>query len=342
MSVDTVDTVEQIARAVLYEGYLLWPYRRSAAKNRQRWTFGGLYPPGYHRHRDDGDASSLELQCLVDGPADARLDVTVRFLHVLDRRPLRRGVAGHEPVDELVANGERHLAWQEASEREIAVGGGQLGELASPARRDVSIPGEVASEPLRDADGTPVGALRRTWEPLAATAETAAEPLRTGLHRVTVRVTNTSDWQGEDRGEAAKRALCSTHVVVRAHGAAFVSLTDPPAEFHDAAQDCDNLGVWPVLVGDPGDRHTILASPIILSDHPRVAPESPGDLFDGCEIDELLVHSIRSLTDEERREMRDTDPRVREILERTQALTPEELMRLHGAVRELRPWGERP
>jgi hypothetical protein len=78
----------------------------------------------------------------------------------------------------------------------------------------------------------------------------------------------------------------------------------------------------------------VLASPIILDDHPRIAPESPGDLFDGGEIDQMLVLNILSLSDEEKAEMRDSDPRAREILERTEALSEAELMNLHGAVRE--------
>jgi hypothetical protein len=84
----------------------------------------------------------------------------------------------------------------------------------------------------------------------------------------------------------------------------------------------------------------MLASPIILEDHPRVAPESPGDLFDGGEIDQMLVLNILALTDEEKEEMRASDPKAREILERTEALTPEELMRLNGAIRDLRYVGQ--
>jgi hypothetical protein len=80
----------------------------------------------------------------------------------------------------------------------------------------------------------------------------------------------------------------------------------------------------------------VLASPIILEDHPRIAPESPGDLFDGGEIDQMLTLNILTLTDEEKAEMRATDPRAREILDRTEALSEDELMSLHGAVRDLR------
>jgi len=149
-----------------------------------------------------------------------------------------------------------------------------------------------------------------------------------------VTIANTTPWEGGAREDALERTFCSTHTVLRTNGGAFVSLTDPPAELRAHAEACANTGTWPVLVGDAGATDTLLSSPIILEDHPRIAPESPGDLFDGGEIDQLLVLNILSLTDAEKAEMRATDPRAREILERTEGLTPEQLMRLHGAVRE--------
>jgi hypothetical protein len=159
-----------------------------------------------------------------------------------------------------------------------------------------------------------------------------AEPVVDGVRRVSVEVSNTTPWDRDDREEALRRTFCSTHTVLRAAGGdAFVSQTDPPERLRAAAAECRNVGTWPVLVEG---RQVVLSSPIILEDHPRIAPESPGDLFDGGEIDQLLVLNILSLTDEEKAEMRDTDPRAREILERTEALTDEELMRLHGAIRE--------
>ena len=133
-----------------------------------------------------------------------------------------------------------------------------------------------------------------------------------------------------------RRTFCSTHTVVEAEGAELVSLTDPPEHLSAEAAACENRGTWPVLAGEDGDRSTILSSPIILSDYPEIAPESPGDLFDGGEIDGMLVLNILALTDEEKAEMRDSDPKAREILERTEALSNEELLNLHGAVRDFR------
>ena len=138
---------------------------------------------------------------------------------------------------------------------------------------------------------------------------------------MSVEVVNRTPWRGDDREQALRRTFCSTHAVLRTRDGAFASLTDPPEHLRAAAAECRNEGVWPVL-----------ASPIILEDHPQVAPESQGDLFDGVEIDQMLVLNILALTDEERDAMRAADPRTREILERTEALTPEQLMRLHGRL----------
>jgi hypothetical protein len=305
------DPVRQIADAVLYEGYILWPYRRSAMKNTQRWTFGGVYPRDWsERHVDD--RWQTQTQVLVQG--DAPVDVTVRFLHVV-RRQL---ISGGEPVDELVVDGERHISWEEATERELGPG-------------PVAIPGGREEEPLGDS-----ASVVRTWLALEGSVEVETERLRDDLQRVTVRISNTTPFSGS-REEALEQTFCSCHAVLRAGaGAEFVSLTDPPPDVREEAAGCFNEGVWPVLVGEPHERGTMLASPIILEDHPRVAPESPGDLFDGGEIDQMLVLNILALTDEEKDEMRASDPKAREILERTEALSPEELMRLNGAIRDLR------
>ena len=321
------DPVRAIADAVLYEGYLLWPYRRSSTKNQRRWTFGGVYP-ATHAEAHPDDRCAMRAECLVEGGGDAVVEVAVRFLHVVRRDVGRTGPAGLEWVDELVAGGRRHLAWDEAVEREIAAPPLTLDALAT--RREVAI----AVPAGREEEAVQGGAIVRSWEPLAGTIELRSERLGEKLARVSVVIANATPWPGGTREDALRRTFCSTHAVLRVSGGAFVSLTDPPEALREAAAACRNDGCWPVLVGEPGDRGTVLASPIILEDHPRIAPESPGDLFDGGEIDQLLVLNILSLTDAEKAEMRDTDPRAREILERTEGLSEKELLRLHGAIRE--------
>jgi hypothetical protein len=330
------DPVRAIADAVLYEGYVLWPYRRSALKNQRRWTFGGVYPPA-HTSRHPDDPSVMRCECLLRGGADATLEVRVRFLQVVARRVGRAVGDGLELVDELVVAGERHVAWEEAAERELAIGPARVGSVAAAGRRAaIDVPGGSDREELRAADGTRAGALLRSWHGLSGAVRVGAERRGAALWRLVVTVENTTAFDAAAGREAAlERTFCSTHAVLAtARGGAFVSLTDPPDELRAEAAACRNEGTWPVLVGEPGATDALLASPIILEDHPRVAPESPGDLFDGGEIDQMLVLNILSLTDAEKAEMRATDPRAREILERTEALTPEEIMRLHGTIRE--------
>jgi hypothetical protein len=284
------DAVRRIADAVLYEGYILWPYRRSATKNRQRWSFGGVYPPAHSAAHPD-DPHVLQAQVLLEGSDD--VDVRVRFLHVVERSLVN---ADGERVDEL----DGHLAWDEATEREVGPG-------------PFEIPAGTESEPL------PNGAIVRSWRELRGRVELAVAD-----GRVTVRIENTTPWSGDSREDALRQTFCSTHAILRTREGAFVSATE---------SDCENVGLWPVLVGEEGARDTMLAAPIILGDYPQIAPESPGDLFDATEIDKLLVLNVLALTPEEQAEMRATDPRAREILDRCAALSPEELMRLHGTFR---------
>jgi hypothetical protein len=279
----------------------------------------------------------MRTECLLRGGPDATLEVRVRFLHVVARRVGRAVGDGLELVDELSVGGERHLAWDEAAEREVAIGPARVGSVAAAGRRAaIDVPAGSDREDLRSPEGARAGALLRSWHALAGAVRVTAEWRGEALWRVKVVIENATPFDGAAGREAAlERTLCSTHTVLAtAGGGAFVSLTDPPDELRAEAQACCNEGTWPVLAGEPGSTDTLLSSPIILEDHPRVAPESPGDLFDGGEIDQMLVLNILSLTDEEKAEMRASDPRAREILDRTEGLTPEEIMRLHGTIRD--------
>lgn len=330
-----MDPVRAIADAVLYEGYVLWPYRRSALKNQQRWTFGGVYPAAHSARRAAGDdPCTMRTECLVEGDAATAIDVRVRFLHVVERQVLAERDGALIPVDELEAGGERHLSWDEATEREAGLGPVLLSALSRPVLVPISVAAGSEDVGVDDGAGGRAGVVRRDWRALEGTLEVAAALVEPGLLRVTARIENATPWHGDTREDALRQTFCSTHTVLRAVGGAFVSLTDPPEERREMAAACHNESTWPVLVGEPGERETLLSSPIILPDHPQIAPESPGDLFDGGEIDQMLVLNILSMTEEERRDMRDCDPRTREILERTEALSHEELAALHGTIRE--------
>jgi hydrogenase maturation protease len=301
---------------MLYEGYVLYPYRASSVKNRRRWTFGALFPRAFCAAHETGDASRAQAQALVEGGPSATVGVVLRFLHVAQ---VHR--AGVEPTS-------HDTGWQEAVERQVALppmplAGGTVGR-------------SFTFGPTREADAA--GGLVRRHERLDGVVTASTERLADGLTRVTVAIDNVTacaSAQGDRPRDAAEvLTLASTHLVLTAaDGGAFVSTIDPPARLRERASGCRNVGLWPVLVGPPGSHEVMLAAPIILHDHPAVAPESPGDLFDATEIDEILTLRILTLTEDERREVLAGDPRARALLERTEALGPGTLAALHGARR---------
>jgi hypothetical protein len=184
--------------------------------------------------------------------------------------------------------------------------------------------------------------LRRTALAVQGELTIAAEQVAGDAFRLTARIENVSSCEPceiADRNQAQRRAFVATHTILGVRGGAFVSLMDPPEELREATSRSDNRGTWPVLIGEAGQTDMLLSSPIILYDYPQIAPESPGDFFDGTEIDEMLTLRILTMTDEEKREMAATDPRTRALLERTEAMTPAELARLHGTLRSPRQFG---
>lgn len=342
--------VDCIADAVLYEGYILYPYRPSI-KNRQRWTFGGLYPEAYCRTVDNGDVSRNQTECLVSGTATTTLEVVVRFLHLTDRlvgevlSPLAEWSQDSEPpfraVPALRVGEQLWHAWQEAEEREVSLGDVTLAELmAAPRCVPFRFPGGRRSEPIRDATGVIGGVLIRQQQAVEGTLEIRAAEAATGLFRLTCRVVNTTPLEGDacrSRDEALLRCLVSTHTLLGVQGGEFVSLLDPPARWRENAAACQNAGTWPVLIGAAGQTaNTMLSSPIILYDYPQVAAESAGNFFDGTEIDEMLTLRILTLTDEEKLAMTAVDERARDLLLRTETMAQEQFRGLHGTLRDPR------
>jgi hydrogenase maturation protease len=303
------DPVERVASALLYEGYVLYPYRASSVKNRERFNWGVLYPEAYSSRQTGADLCEMRTECLVAGGATAALEVKVRFLHLVVRT--NGGVA----------------PWQEAREREVTAAVGAVGELVTdPKLTRFSFSADERAE----------GEVRRRQERLDGEIVISACLVAPNVHQITVLVANATAWgsTGETaRNDVLPYCLASTHTILRVEGGEFVSLLDPPAELREQAAECRNVGTWPVLVGEDGARDTMLSSPIIIYDYPRIAPESAGDLFDATEIDEILSLRILTLTDEEKREIRETDERASQLLDRTESLAAEQLMRLHGTMR---------
>jgi len=345
------DQVEKIADAVLYEGYMLYPYRPSSVKNQRRWNFGVLCPRSYSEQQQGSDAWMMQTECLVKANPSTRLVVKVRFLQIVRRSvgrlrtPEQETPEGVESeidfVDRLEVGGRVYQPWQEAVEREFTSALLDPASLSSLASLQLPFPAGRRCEYLRDEQGRAVGVIVREWESLTALVQCDSTRCDDGVFRVTVRVSNLSEFgpiTTIDREDALGFSLVSAHTILGVAHGEFVSLLDPPADLKDLPALCHNVGTWPVLVGD--EAETVLSSPIILYDRPQIAPESAGNLFDSTEIDEILSLRILTLTDEEKREMRQSDERAREILERTENMPEEQFMKLHGVLRVLTPLKE--
>ncbi len=326
-----LEQVREIADAVLYEGYLLYPYRASSSKNQSRWQFGVLGPP--QASADSfSEAPGMAIQCLL-WPRTPVSTVTIhlRFLQ-LQRRQAQRltGAGDYQAVQSLQVNGTSVLSWDEAVEREITLADLRLGETGD---YPLEVPGGSDLEPVTDESGALVGRIvRRRW-PLTARLRTSTE-VDDGYYRLAVRVDNEHPQPVQDKDGAIRLSLIGAHLLLETPDAAFVSLLEPPEEAAQAAERCQQRRCFPVLVGEPGSTDALLGAPIILYDYPEIAAQSQGALFDSTEIDEILTLRVMTMTEEEKAEARATDPRARAIIDRCDELSPSDLQQLHGILRD--------
>lgn len=309
------DQVRAVADALLYEGYLLYPYRASAQKNRSRFQFGVLVPPGY---RDPSERSALRTECLLEAKDDTRLELSLRFLRLRRRRW----------TGPLSLRGPNTDGWDEAEDVEIT-GSATVGELLAG---EVGVPFHLPAAGEADWHTAVVDGVLRV------SAERIDGPYR--VVRLLARVENRSPGEFGLREQALPSALVSAHVLMCVDGGSFLSMVEPPEWAAPYVARCVNDGVWPVLAGT--DDSVLLCSPIILYDHPVIAPESPADLYDATEIDEILTLRTMALTDAEKAEARATDPRAAALIDRVDGIGPDMLDKLHGAIRYLRPAPQAP
>jgi len=165
--------IDQIAKAVLYEGYMLYPYRRSSVKNRQRWNFGVLHPKDYRMAHGGNEPDSMQVECLVRGTG-AKLEFCLRFLH------LQMHSAPHSQLVEASSDD-----WQEAIERQVFVAPQVLQSLIKPVEQMFQFAAaqkESEKQPVHEA------AAQCRQESITGKIEISAERLRDGLFKVRARV----------------------------------------------------------------------------------------------------------------------------------------------------------
>jgi hypothetical protein len=346
-----LSTVDKIANAVLYEGYILYPYRASSRKNRQRFTFGRVYPRAYGVAQNGAEPSVMKTECLVRSQGEMpTLTVRVRFLHPMARAigllaapvpdlPVEIDPGSFSFVPELRLGDKLYQTWQEAVEREVRSSPRALESLADRSfSQPIQFPSTLTFDPIRDLQGQAIGAIVRRQQSVQGMIDIAAQPLERDVFKISVTVenlTSIAEPELDQQEEVLMRTYASTHTILEVAGGEFLSLMDPPEEYAEAASACSNVGTWPVLVGEKekGEAGAMLSSPIILYDYPEIAPESPGEFFDGTEIDEILALRVLTMTDEEKWEMSQIDEQARQILNRTEALPEEDFWKMHGTIR---------
>ena len=359
---DRFASARAVADAVLYEGYILYPYRASSTKNQVRWQFGVLAPRSFSEV-DPSEHWSMHTECLVEATSDsmAQIQFQVCCLQVQHRSveaAVLGGLASDDtfapvdtpassdaafaPVAALEVDGRQHVPWDEAVERVIDIGPLSLRDLVESREHeerffldggrdveDIPVPRAGAPEPA--------GRVVRVRHPIQGRVRIQAGHRDQGsLVRLDVDVENLTGFEGPWRREDALGAsLVAAHLMLAVDGARFISLLDPPPHAEAAARDCRQRGGFPVLIGEDD---VMLVSPIILYDHPEVAPESPGELCDSTEIDEILALRVLTLTEEEKAEARSTDVRAAAIIDRCDTMRPEVWERLHGTFRSIAPF----
>src|ERR1700693_4875065 len=190
----SIERARKIADAVLYEGYVLYPYRASSSKNQVRWQFGVLPP------REWSDAGGCEhawsqTECLIEG--ESEFAGKVRFLQI-QRRTVEEMVDcdgdTFKEVESLEADSELWTSWDEAIERDVEF----VESFESRGERliDFEFPAARATEAILSRSGQRVGRFVRETTTVKGTIRLSSELVHQSpaLHKLRVRIENVTPW----------------------------------------------------------------------------------------------------------------------------------------------------
>ncbi|MEO7294341.1 MAG: hypothetical protein ABIW34_14630 [Ginsengibacter sp.] len=322
--------LEELTRTLLYEGYSLFPYHRSAIKNQKPVPFGVIYPKDYNTYNQHSHAA-MQSECIVTGGDDLSINIIVRFLHLIKTEVLKQNNEKENEVDDVVAG------WQ-TIEREINSGNLLITELIKN-RKEFPIRFDKMNEDryvYDDSDNVKAKRINSASEIKGnVIIEASTVENMKNTFRIRVNITNTSSIVNADviaRDEALCQSFLSTHIILKSANGEFISGQNPAENFKQAIAQCKNTGTWPILVDE--SNTTMLCSPIILYDHPQINPQSKGDLFDSTEIEEALMLHFAVMSDDEKNRIADSDEKLKAMLNKVGMVTPEEMIGLHGGMHE--------
>lgn len=285
----------QIVNTMLYEGRGIYPYwAPSTRRPRECFTFGRLYPKAFSERKTGGEPYAMQAECLIKSRGgEARLKVTLGFLQpimrnigvfekVLQRIP-ENAVLDFQEAPELEVGGKVFQAWMEARERKVSH---RVEDVSRTESIGFAFPATESRETICNEEGRIAAVVLRRHAVLEGRLDIRLTRLQEGLFRVCARVVNLSAMDPPDLENPQMvllRTFASAHLILEAESGEFISLLETPPEFKLFADECKNIGCWPVLARDEvaGGRTVMLASPIILHDYPKTLCDGGGEFFDG-------------------------------------------------------------
>jgi hypothetical protein len=334
---DPESVLENLTKTLLYEGYSLYPYYRSAVKNQKPIPFGVIFPDEYHVFHEHSN-SLMQSQTIICSSDQSTLNITVRFLHLRRTELFQHGNNGEiTSVYSLNINGNNYQAGWQTIERKISAENLILSELVN---KGMAIPFQFDEKDEREfmfnEEKKIVAKKTICVSAINGSIQIEADKVKDNdkLYRLTVTVINTTNVENAksiSRDEALLQSFLSTHIILQAMQAKFISHQDPPAELKNLIAGCNNWHTWPILIDK--NNTTLLSSPIILYDHPEINLQSSGDLFDSTEIEEALLLHVNLLSDEDKKRIGENDEKLLAMLNKVNNMTPEDLAVYHSVMK---------
>lgn len=326
--INPASVLDSLTKTVLYEGYSIFPYHRTSVKNLKPIPFGVIYPEQYHSHHPHAP-TRMKTECIVAAQKNCTVNITVRFLHLITTRIFQQ-------TDKENASLQSE-GWQ-TIERQINSGNLFISELIGNKKifpiaydridEDKNVYDE--NNELKEKQSNSVLKIKGT-----VAIEVFAIEKTDNVFRISITVSNDTSLinaESISRGEVLQQSFLSTNTILKATNGEFISDQNPSEEFKEIVAKCEKIGTWPILIDE--SNTTMLSSPIILYDYPKINAQSNLDLFDSLEIEEMLILHLSAMSDNEKQQIGERDEKMREMLDKASQVTPKELLDLHGHMFE--------
>ena len=339
---DKDSIIANLTHTLLYEGYSLFPYYRHAVKNQKPIPFGVVYPADYQSFNEHAHCEMV-TDCIITGDKNLRISIDVRFLHLIKTEIFQKeesasGKHNFTPVYELNFKELYQSGWQ-TIERKISSGDIPLAYLADKRiLLPFSFEKKVESENILNGQGEIAGKKITTIHSTKGTIVIKAIPLEKigNAYRVVIFINNTTPVakaKSISRDDVFGHSFLSTNTILTALNGEFISLQNPNIKWQPVIEQCRNIDTWPILIDE--SNSTLLSSPIIVYDYPKINPKSKGDLFDSLEIEEALMLHFSVMSDEEKMKIAQSDEKLRSMLNKVSQITPDEIISLHGGFSDV-------